>query len=280
MTTASTFVDSHIVGARLSGHGRGRADDAGRPAGSTTGSTTASRSARAETSSPGVSRGSRPSPTGGNGSSTSARRSSTAKPRTGPSRRRAFPRSTRPRTSSTRAPSRANHSFSYGGELAAVRGPVTLSGELSSTRVSSPQTNNPHFLGWYVMASWCLTGESRPYDRTLGVFGAIAPAQPFSFRHGGRGAWEVAARYSSMDLTSGTVPGGRFSRLSGALSWYPTRQWRLEFNYGYGTLDRYGLTRPHELLPAPPAVPALSAPARAGRECLGRGSVARPGSRL
>ena len=99
-----------------------------------------------------------------------------------------------------------NHSFSYGGELAAVRGPVTLSGELTSTRVSSPETNNPHFLGWYVMASWCLTGESRPYDRTLGVFGAIAPEQPFSFRHGGRGAWEVAARYSCMDLTSGTVP--------------------------------------------------------------------------
>ncbi len=44
-----------------------------------------------------------------------------------------------------------------------------------------------------------------------------------------------------MDLTSGTVQGGRFSRLSGALSWYPTRQWRLEFNYGYGTLEKLGL---------------------------------------
>ena len=134
-----------------------------------------------------------------------------------------------------------NHSSSFAGELAAVRGPVTLSGELTSTSVSSPQTDNPHFLGGYVMASWCLTGESRPYDRAVGTFGAIQPANPFSFGHGGRGAWEVAARYSSMDLTSGTVQGGRFDRLSGALSWYPTKQWRLEFNCGYGTLDRYGL---------------------------------------
>ena len=74
-----------------------------------------------------------------------------------------------------------NHSVSWGGELAAVRGPVTFSGELSSTSVSSPETNNPHFLGWYVMASWCLTGESRPYDRQTGVFGAIVPERPFSF---------------------------------------------------------------------------------------------------
>ena len=135
----------------------------------------------------------------------------------------------------------ADHATSIGGELAAVEGPFTLSGEYTATGVSSPQTGNPRFYGYYVESSWTLTGETRPYDHTLGAFGMISPAAPFSFKHGGAGAWELAARYSSVDLTSGTITGGKFDRISGALSWYPTSQWRFEFNYGYGRLNRFGL---------------------------------------
>jgi phosphate-selective porin OprO and OprP len=93
-----------------------------------------------------------------------------------------------------------------------------------------------------LMVTWSLTGEMRPYDRATGVFGRIEPAAPFSFRHGGCGAWEVAARYSKVDLTSGTLDGGVFDRWSGALSWHPTRNFRFEFNYGYGRLERFGLS--------------------------------------
>ena len=135
----------------------------------------------------------------------------------------------------------ANHGTSVGGELAAVDGPVTVSGEYTVTSVSSPQTGDPHFYGFYVLASWALTGETRPYDHALGTFGMIRPTTPFSFKHGGSGAWEVAVRYSSIDLTSGAVEGGKFDRLSAALSWFPTSQWRLEFNYGNGRLNRAGL---------------------------------------
>jgi hypothetical protein len=45
----------------------------------------------------------------------------------------------------------------------------------------------------------------------------------------------------SVDLAGGTVDGGKFDRLTGALSWYPTSSRRVEFNYGYGRLDRSGL---------------------------------------
>ena len=135
----------------------------------------------------------------------------------------------------------ADHSTSIGAELAAVEGPVALSGEYTSTSVSSPQTGNPHFDGYYVMASWALTGETRPYSHASGAFGMISPAAPLSFKHGGSGAWVLSARYSNIDLTSGTVEGGKFDRMSAALSWYPTYQWRLEFNYGYGRLEKSGL---------------------------------------
>ncbi len=135
----------------------------------------------------------------------------------------------------------ARHSTSIAGELAAVEGPVTLSAAYTSTPISSPETGNPHFSGYYVAAAWVLTGETRPYNHEVGVFEAIDPACPFSFKHGGPGAWEVAARYSSIDLTSGTVQGGKFDRVTGALSWYATSKWRFEFNYGYGRLERAGL---------------------------------------
>jgi phosphate-selective porin OprO and OprP len=135
----------------------------------------------------------------------------------------------------------AGHATSVGGELAAVQDAFTLSAEYMATYVSSPQTGNPDFSGFYVMATYALTGETRPYDHETGAFGMIRPSAPFSFKHGGCGAWEVGARYSKIDLTSGTVNGGVFDRWSGALSWYPTAQFRFEFNYGYGRLDRAGL---------------------------------------
>ncbi len=135
----------------------------------------------------------------------------------------------------------AGHGTSVGAELAVAEGPVTLSGEYTSSGISSPQTGDPRFDGFYVMAAWALTGETRPYDRDIGAFGMIRPAAPFSFKHGGLGAWEVAARYSYVDLSSGTIEGGVFDRWSAALSWYPTSQWRFEFNYGYGRLRRAGL---------------------------------------
>jgi phosphate-selective porin OprO/OprP len=135
----------------------------------------------------------------------------------------------------------ARHATTVGAELAAVDGPVTISGEYAATAVSSPQSGNPRFSGYYAEASWSLTGETRPYDHSLGAFGMISPAAPFSFKHGGTGAWEIAARYSSTDLNGGTISGGKFDRLSAALSWFPTSQWRFEFNCGYGRLNRSGL---------------------------------------
>jgi phosphate-selective porin OprO and OprP len=136
----------------------------------------------------------------------------------------------------------ASHSDAIGFELAAVRGPVTVTSEYTLADVSAPESGNPLFSGWYVTASWVLTGETRPYEHANGYFGQLEPAVPFSFDRGGAGAWELAARYSWIDLTSQAVGGGKFDRWSGALSWYPTKIWRFEFDYGYGRLQRFGTT--------------------------------------
>ncbi len=127
-----------------------------------------------------------------------------------------------------------------GFELAAVEGPVTVAAEYVGSRSKASEVGNPGFSGYYVQTSWAITGESRPYQRGCGCFGQLTPSVPLSFRHGGAGAFEVAARYSNIDLNSRAVGGGRFERWSGALSWFPTSEFRFEFNYGYGTLERSG----------------------------------------
>ena len=129
----------------------------------------------------------------------------------------------------------------FGVEFAAVEGPVTLAAEYTHSAGNAPQAGDPHFDGYYVQGSWAITGETRPYDHSCGCFGELQPFRSLSFRHGGAGAFEVGARYSNIDLTSGAVDGGKFGRWSGAFSWFPTDEFRFEFNYGYGTLQRSGI---------------------------------------
>jgi phosphate-selective porin OprO/OprP len=58
---------------------------------------------------------------------------------------------------------------------------------------------------------------------------------------GGPGALEAVLRYSYSDFDSGTIQGGKFWRITPMLNWYLSDNVRLEFVYGYGMLDRFGL---------------------------------------
>ncbi|MBX6421877.1 MAG: hypothetical protein IRZ06_12850 [Nevskia sp.] len=75
--------------------------------------------------------------------------------------------------------------------------------------------------GWYAEASWSLTGESRRYDPTTGTVGGLTPRRTLSA--GGAGAWELAARYSALDLNSGGVSGGFERNASAGVNWYPEK---------------------------------------------------------
>jgi len=88
-------------------------------------------------------------------------------------------------------------------------------------------------------AELIITGETRTYNTVGGFFRAVLPERPvFS---GGRGAWELVSRYSYINLDSGNISGGRFGRFTEQLNWYLSKNVRLEFNYGYGHLDRFQL---------------------------------------
>jgi len=118
-------------------------------------------------------------------------------------------------------------------------GPLLFGTEYYLERAASPQTNNPAFNGGGVFALWNVTGEVRRYIAPGSYFDAVSPRH--SIYHGGSGGLEVGLHLSNIDLDDAAVAGGKFWRLTPIVNWHLSDNIRLEFEYGYGTLDRYGM---------------------------------------
>jgi phosphate-selective porin OprO/OprP len=130
----------------------------------------------------------------------------------------------------------SNH---YGGEAYYSNGPLTIGTEAYAHAFNSPTEDNPTFVGGEIGVSYVLTGESRPYNTVGGVYGFL-PVNKSVFK-GGPGAWELFLRYSTLNLTSGNLQGGKMWRITPMVNWYMSKDVRLEFVYSYGILDRFGL---------------------------------------
>lgn len=97
---------------------------------------------------------------------------------------------------------------------------------------------NPDFSGWYALATWSLTGEQRAYEADSASFRQLRPAKPLG-SPGGFGAFELKARYSTIDLdyqpflaaASGGVAGGQQNVWTVGLNWYPTQGIRFALDY-------------------------------------------------
>lgn len=87
--------------------------------------------------------------------------------------------------------------------------------------------------GYYLQASYFLTGEQRNYRAFSGDFGAISPISAFG--SGGPGAWEIAARYAHADSMEHSRPGrgNKMDHYTLGLNWYPTEDIVFKLNYMY-----------------------------------------------
>jgi phosphate-selective porin OprO/OprP len=120
-----------------------------------------------------------------------------------------------------------------GNEMAAAHGPWSVQGELLVARVQGANASDSDFSGAYVLGTWSLTGEPRPYNRTKGIFAALVPQRPVAFGTRNIGAWEAVLRLSYLNLVDGPVRGGRGIELMPGLNWYLTQNIRLQLEYGY-----------------------------------------------
>jgi phosphate-selective porin len=124
-------------------------------------------------------------------------------------------------------------SIVLGNEMAVAHGPWSVQGELLVAQVQGATTGDANFSGAYVLGTWSLTGEPRPYDRTKGIFGTVTPQRPVAFGTHNIGAWEAALRLSYLDLVDGAIRGGRGIELMPGLNWYLTQNLHLQLNCGY-----------------------------------------------
>jgi phosphate-selective porin OprO/OprP len=142
----------------------------------------------------------------------------------------------------------AKNAGAYGLEAAGGYESVFFQGEYYRILVDqsglSPTAPKPEltFDGGYAQTSWTITGESRRYIPSAGAYSGIAPAHPFSLKTGGWGAWEVALRYSYLNLNdhnrvgvaptvTGGIFGGRANGYALGLNWYPINNIRFMLNY-------------------------------------------------
>jgi phosphate-selective porin OprO/OprP len=133
----------------------------------------------------------------------------------------------------------ADHLLTVALEASLINGPLWINSEYVQSRVGSSTAGDQVFHGVHVTAAWLLTGESHGYDRERAVVQRVRPRR--NATDGGIGAIEIAAQWSRVDLTTGAIDGGALDRISAGVNWYPTADARFEVNYGYATLDRFGL---------------------------------------
>lgn len=147
----------------------------------------------------------------------------------------------------------------YGAEAVASYGPFSVQAEYLGMHydrdpglialLNAPGGSSLNFSGYYVYATWYLTGESRAasymtYPREFNspaTFDQINIKNPLSA--GGWGAWEIAARLSEINLNDGgflvaqpvgvrpNIQGGRETDFTLGLNWYPDRGFRIMANW-------------------------------------------------
>ena len=121
-------------------------------------------------------------------------------------------------------------------EAALVYGRISVQGEYMTVTPDVTGKDHPTFSAYYVMASYFLTGESRPYSG--GAFGRSKPKRKFDLKKGTMGAIELAARMSRIDLSNGDFQGGDERNFTLGLNWYPHNNARVTLNYIAAYLDR------------------------------------------
>jgi len=160
----------------------------------------------------------------------------------------------------------ADNASVYGLEFGGNWKSLYLQGEhfwYDVARRGSASLPDPDFTGYYLQGSWMLTGESRRYNAATGSFQNPRPLVPFS-GNGGWGAWELAMRYSRMNLnfneglegaaaTPDSVRGGDQQVWTFGVNWFPNPNMKVMLNYLLIDVDRLNPAGPGNTQPFGPA---------------------------
>ncbi|MFC0679056.1 porin [Lysobacter korlensis] len=115
-------------------------------------------------------------------------------------------------------------------EAAGAFGPLYFQSEYAMATFGAPLDGDQDIRTFYVMGSWMLTGEHKPYKAAAGVFG--------SPKVGENGAWELTARYDTIENED--VAGLEVASTTLGVNYYVNPNVRFMFNYIRGDNDFTG----------------------------------------
>jgi phosphate-selective porin OprO/OprP len=119
------------------------------------------------------------------------------------------------------------HSVTGDVETAYVQGPWNVQAEyLQDWERRDNAQPNLQFNGYYVLGSYFLTGESMKYDFPGGGFTGISPIHQPS-----KGAWQVLARWSYINLNDQDIRGGKENNIDMGLNWFANQFIRFKADY-------------------------------------------------
>jgi len=127
----------------------------------------------------------------------------------------------------------SDHAWNVGLEALWNQGPFSILSEYNHAWVEAPTSGSPEFYGYYFTGSWILTGETRPYDRTVGYARRVMPTHRW-------GAPELVFRFAHEDLNGGLISGGSFDKTYVGINWWATRRWKAGMGWSHTWLDRFG----------------------------------------
>jgi phosphate-selective porin OprO/OprP len=142
----------------------------------------------------------------------------------------------------------------FGGEYLFNYGPFSVQAEydwayMNDAVVAAKRVGNIGFTGGYIQVGYFLTGETRQYDKRIGRLNPeyiSKPNTPFWLVRGedgrfnyGCGAWEIAGRFSRLDLTDPVLHVGILDQWEAGVNWHLNNNLRVQFMYLHGT--RYDL---------------------------------------
>jgi len=145
----------------------------------------------------------------------------------------------------------ADNASTISPEFLLIYGPFSIQTEAGFSKFSNARSlfggngvapgqdlGNPMFWGYYGEVSYILTGEHRGYDRRMGMYDRVKVKDNAFYtrgedgcRHWGWGAWQIAYRYSFLDLNDTNVNGGQLIQHEFGVNWYLNDNTKVQFMY-------------------------------------------------
>jgi phosphate-selective porin OprO/OprP len=115
-------------------------------------------------------------------------------------------------------------------ELAFMLRTVHVQAEFFMADCSGAGGPEPTFTGWYVEIGWFVVGGEDVYSTDKKVFERPKLDRTLHAGGGGFGAWQIAVRYDTIDLTDAGIAGGVQDCITAGANWWWNPHMRVMFN--------------------------------------------------